>query len=278
MVHRLTYILIFIILSQIVDGQSLNDFEFAFKKKSEDLLKMHLTSWSTDEPYSSDLKLNDTLEVVSKIYYQFYTPIELSKFDSIDKFLIIQNKIFLSFTPTLNIDTIKFELEGNIDTSLYLMRLHGFDEDADYWTDYVMEDLILENKSEYDSIISFRPLTRYPNDRTLFLTNERDSILNGFLGNQHYAFARGGIMNPARAKKKSFKKQLFLNRYLSIRYGHWGGYWHIATHPYIQYILFDNCLSRAVVFYRDGYGGGEAHYQLIDNKWIELSYENTWIE
>jgi hypothetical protein len=85
-------------------------------------------------------------------------------------------------------------------------------------------------------------------------------------------------MNPARSQGKSEKKQKFLNNYIIVLYGHWGGYWHLETHPEIFNIILNKYGNQAIVNYRLGYQGGNAIYKRIDNDWIFVDGGLTWIE
>ena len=129
-----------------------------------------------------------------------------------------------------------------------------------------------------DSIVDFRPKIEFKNVRILYLTPKYSKIINEFLGNKYYPLGTGGIMNPARAKGTSEKKLDFLNSKMKIIYGHWGGYYHIETHPDVFSIDFNKDLTLAKVNYRLGYQGGEATYKRHNGKWIFIDGHLTWIE
>ena len=59
----------------------------------------------------------------------------------------------------------------------------------------------------------------------------------------------------------------FINQRFFILYGHWGGYWHLETHPEIQRITFNRDFTIAKIDYRLGYQGGEAIYLYINGGW-----------
>jgi hypothetical protein len=70
----------------------------------------------------------------------------------------------------------------------------------------------------------------------------------------------------------------YLNYLLHIIRGHWGTGWHFATHPEIISVVLDNDLTTAVIYYREGYGGGAALMQRDDQEWRVLQRASTWVE
>ena len=85
-------------------------------------------------------------------------------------------------------------------------------------------------------------------------------------------------MNPSRARGQSEKRLEFMNKKLNIIHGHWGGYWHIETHPMVFSINFNKKRNLAKVNYRLVYQGGEAIYVKKNGKWTLKEAYLTWIE
>lgn len=133
--------------------------------------------------------------------------------------------------------------------------------------------------SKIDSIINFKPqLEQLGQERILYLTDEYDSALNGFLGSEHHKFGTGNIMSPAYAKGESEKRYKFLKKHLHILHGHWGGYYHLETHPIVGVVVMNKQLSKAKVHFRYGYEGGETTLRKENGKWEIQSSKTTWIE
>jgi hypothetical protein len=105
---------------------------------------------------------------------------------------------------------------------------------------------------------------------------DRDNLLQ-FLGDESYPLGHGGIMNPARAKGDSRKRQRFLNLFVRIIHGHWSG-WHLESHPYVYSVNFNRDYSEAIVDFRIIYEGGEARYKKEQGKWTLIESGLTWME
>jgi hypothetical protein len=253
------YILLSLVFLPVLGfSQSYDSLETAYKKNSEIKLTEFLDNWnetikSNEDSVSSGSHLK---KEIFKIYDEFYNPFNLMRIgngewgDSLYfnvKYVIIQNRIdFL----VLNNDSI-----GDFNFS-------------------IADSLILSK----DSIMDFRPNVIFPNAKTLYLTKDYGKTLTEFLKDKHHPLGFRGIMNPARAKGSSLDKQRFLNNYFLIIYGHWGGYWHLETHPYVFRIIFNKTMDTARVDFRLVYQGGDAILKKIDNKWEFVKGELTWIE
>lgn len=84
-----------------------------------------------------------------------------------------------------------------------------------------------------------------------------------------------GIMTPSIPEEDIEKRYSFIRPYIPILHGHWGNYWHLATHPEIGRIFADINNSTAKVFFRVGYQGGEAILKKKSNGWkIEESQQH----
>ncbi|MBE9664203.1 hypothetical protein [Mucilaginibacter myungsuensis] len=85
-------------------------------------------------------------------------------------------------------------------------------------------------------------------------------------------------MDPSIAADESLNRQKFLEKYIKIKHGHWGGSWLLRSSPTINGIIFDENFTYAKILYRSGYSGGEALMKKTDGKWEFVSKINMWIE
>ncbi len=193
---------------------------------------------------------NEIIKSVYEIYKAFYSPNNPSKLGQWEDFnkpddslayFVIQNMIYYSVIP----DFEKFQWET----------------------------------SKIDSINNFKPrLEHLGQEGILYLTNEYNSALNGFLGYEHNKFGAGNVMSPSFVKGETEKRYKFLKKYIHILHGHWGGYWHIETHPEVGSIVMNNQLTKATIHFRYGYEGGETMFKKENGEWILQSSKVTWIE
>lgn len=146
------------------------------------------------------------------------------------------------------------------------------------FADTIGEDGSMTKKSIYKFVKDFRPATKFAYPHALVLIPEYDTLLNQFLGNTHYPFGAGNIMSPAAANGESEKRQAFLQHFIRIWYGHWGGYWQLHTYPIVNSVIFNRSFDRALVEYQIVYEGGEALFKKINGRWTLVSGHRTWIE
>lgn len=237
-----------------------NDFEIlenAYKKRSQKKLNLFLQNWQEASIPKDTLDALGPLETdVYSVFKDFYNPLNLGSigksewgdglYSEID-YVIVQNKIFIY---TYEIDSLSFINELNRDSI----------------------------KFKKDSINDFRPDLNFGQVKTLFLFPKYEIAINKFLGTKNEPLGSGNIMNPAKARGLSEKRQKFLNKKLKIIHGHWGGYWHIITHPFVFNISFNANYTVAHINFRLVYQGGEAHYIKQNGQWILEKSNLTWIE
>lgn len=229
----------------------------AYKSDSIPLLEEFLNDWNRKSvPITNLDELSEVEKNAYEIYQDFFNPFSIDKYGKHEwgnelyskiKYVIIQN----------NLQTIVLKTDS-IDPSLISPP-----------------DSIIKEKV---NILSFKPNLRFENAKVLYLTSDYSGYLNKFLKKKHYKLGYGGIMNPAKAKGSAIEKQNFLNSKLLVLHGHWGGYWHLETHPQIGKILFNRDLTQAKIIFRIAYQGGESFYFKKDGKWTLWSSEITWIE
>jgi hypothetical protein len=112
------------------------------------------------------------------------------------------------------------------------------------------------------SINDFRPQLNLTKNQVLYLLPKYEKALNCFLGTE--------------ANDDNWERYKFIRPQIPILIGHWGWYWHIATHPEVSSIYLDTDKTTAKVKYRLGYGGGEAILEKNkNNKWIITNIKET---
>lgn len=236
-------------------------FEVAFKHTSTDLLEQILADWNqTIPPNTAEfIQHNDTIKAVFEVYKEIYKPYDLqnlgnwefgNRLNKNSEYIVIQNKIEFSIS---NKDEFSFLVED------------GFDD-------------LGKSISFSDSITNFRPPVSLDRRRILYLTKEYKEALNQFLGRESTELGSPNLMTPSQPKEDSDKRYRFIRPYIPILHGHWGGYWHLETHPMISEVIFNETMSLATVMYRVGYQGGMAILEKKGNKWKIKKADATWIE
>ena len=233
---------------------NLNDkFEVAFKHNSTDTLGHIFLKWNEKvKPNTTEfIEQNDTIKAVFDIYKEFYKPLDLLKLgdwewgndlNSNCKYVVVQNKIFYAVMSPASFDNFNWQT------------------------------------SQKDSIDNFRPPLNLDRKKILYLTAEYDKALNQFLGVESTEIGRPNIMNPSRAAGESEKRYEMIRPFIPVLHGHWGGYWHLETHPDVNYILLDKALTKAQIDFRVGYQGGKATLEKHGNEWTIKKSKATWIE
>lgn len=254
-----TFLLLFlvVVVSTCYGQGELRKLKTAYKNNSQSQLESFLQQWQSKSiPVGSLDSLSDLHKDVYQIYMDFYNPFNLLRvgdgewgediYSGID-YVIIQNSILIEVFKT---------------DSLYF----SYFEDND--------SLILVK----ERISNFRPDVHFEQAKTLFLFPKYKKAINKFLGSKSNPLGFGGIMNPSSAKGQSAERLKFLSEKLKIIHGHWGGYWHIETHPYVNVIDFNKDRTYAKVYFRLGYQGGVAIYSKKNEKWEMIYSGLTWIE
>jgi len=266
--------------------------EKAYEEKSVKKLNDFFYAWNQDVPPITDVELatyNDTIRQAYKVFTTFYKPHRLDSigdsewgndiYKNVD-FLIVQNKLKIYFQATIEeyiinqinlsslSDSKKIKLLKRInDGKLSRRTIRTFDP----WNDF--ESGILT-----DSITNFRPPIHCNDKIPLYLTKKYEEVLNTFLNDEFLPLGTGGIMNPARAVGESAERKDFLENYIKIYYGHWGGYWQLYSYPQAYSITFDKTMKYARIDFRLVYQGGEAFLKNENGVWILISSKLTWIE
>ncbi|MBO6051647.1 MAG: hypothetical protein J6P65_06690 [Bacteroidales bacterium] len=129
-----------------------------------------------------------------------------------------------------------------------------------------------------DSAIDFRPAVFFPDKKIVYLTEDYTKLLDNFLGDEHLGIGEKKVVQPAHATLKSFDKMGYINNAATIFYGHWGGYWQYETYPKANHIIFNPDMSRALVYFRFKYEGGDVLLEKQNNEWGIVEVKYTWME
>ena len=252
--NRINYVEIEDIYEPTFTATQLNDkLESFFEKAQSDSLEKMFLEWNSEIEPNSDVFIsqNEYINAVFDVYKEFYKPLGILKFEdygwtsernSKSKYVVVQNKIFFSILNNDNLNSFKW------------------------------------GKSQKDSIVNFRPPTSLEKDKVLYLTDEYADALNIFLGTESTKVGEEGLMNPSRPKGESVGRYEMLLPYIPILHGHWGGYWHLETYPYVRIIIFNKTLTKAEVAFRIDYYGGETILEKEGERWVIKKSEVTWIE
>ncbi len=296
---RKTIILLYLLANLTLYSQSPSELlEGAYKNNSLDSLKQFYLNWNEEIPPVSNEELqslNDTIRNVYEIFKLLYKPFDIRSLGASDRgdiyknvdFLLTQNDIKYAFVQkivteedidSIVVDYINKKIKDEKKKSDYLKRVNG------KLSEYAMKlcrPIDLEAKMEYlfeESITNFRPQISFPDKKILFLTSKYEAILNDFLGNEHYPQGSNGVMSTASPKNESKKKKAFLENFIKIFYGHWGGYWQLLSYPEVNVIIFDKNMQYAKVYFRIVYEGGESYLKNNNGKWEIFLSELKWIE
>jgi len=266
--------------------------EKAYQEESAIKLKDFFDTWSKDVPPITDTDLtefNDTIQQAYKAFISFYNPHRYDIYEKVD-FLIVQNYVKICFTDN-KIYYTEQEWENFVVDKINQYRWWSMSrKNRAYWLkrgeDGKLSDHTLDNFSPHndfqnwlvDSIVNFRPNINRNGKTPIFLTKKYAEILKAFLGNEYIELGTGGIMNPARSKGESEKRKVFLENYVKIFHGHWGGYWQLLSYPEAESITFDKNMEYARVDFRFVYQGGYAILKNQGGKWTLMSSKLTWIE
>lgn len=145
-------------------------------------------------------------------------------------------------------------------------------------TDKVIEEINSNSFTDsiyYAELKNFQPRIK-GGTKALFLDDYHGPLIEGFLGSEELPMGHNGIMSTSKAIGESEKKQKFINQYVQIYHGHWGG-WRFATDPTISTINFNKSFTKAIVHFSLVYQGGEAIYEYENRKWVLRKSELTWI-
>jgi hypothetical protein len=226
----------------------------------DDLRRWCLT-WQQEVRASEDetVKRSDTLKAVYEVFRAVFRPTTplpssyRSQFDLGDFSAVLENR---GSRFVVVQDRIRFTVQGR--------------------EELARPDHVLGGVSTvgYDSIEGFRPKLTVPNAEVLYFTKARAGELTRFLMQDSAAYENGDTSVLA----QHIHRYELVRQLIPVIPGHWGGYWHIETHPLVQAVSLDASLSRAVVAVRIGYGGKDVMLSRDGDGWRIESVEFTWRE
>lgn len=296
-IYALLISVLFLLTGQ-AKAQTAEQLEQAYKEQSTEKLKAFFNDWAKDlKPATvrQRKKMSKLVQRAYAIFEAFYNPHDLANHGSTQwgndiytgfNYLLIQNA-FKIFQKDKVYYTDEEARAYTIDNILKNVPVKYHDKwlasvksgDKYFVRSYGPNNKLIWDDSEkvlLDSVTNFRPNIVQTTATPLYLTEKYSKLLDGFLGNTHSPFAEGGIMNTARAKGESANRQQFLQNYIKIYYGHWGGSWEYLSSPSIGALVFDKDMKYAKIFYGMIYEGGEAFLKFEDNTWKLISMERKW--
>jgi len=262
----------------------------AYQSKSIKELHRFYENWESEISPMSDSDLarcNDTIRNIYHVYQRFYNPKDIkgvggSEFGSEIynhvQFLLTQDRMVFGFADTLDKDLLirgkMVQLTNGDRREMDSMSNQYRRDSADFESDF----LEWPTAKTVDTLSRFHPGLSIPGVKILPLTSTYKTLLEQFLANDHYNLGKGNIMAPAKAKGESDKRKKFLETYIKIWYGHWGGYWQLYSYPYVTKVIFDPHFERALIYYTMIYEGGYAYLKKVNGNWAVIKVKRTWIE
>jgi hypothetical protein len=262
----------------------------AYHSKSIKELHRFYENWESEISPMSDSNLNkcnDTIRNIYHVFQIFYNPKDIKRSGGSEfgneiyshvQFLLTQDLIVFGFADSLDKDRLvkdriyQFAKGGKrkIDSLLTQYR----SDSAEFESEFLEWPTAKAN----DTLRGFRPKLSIPGVKILPLVSSYDILLNQFLANDHYNLGEGNIMTPAKSKGESNKRKIFLENYIKIWYGHWGGYWQLYSYPYVSKIIFDHRFEHALIYFTMIYEGGYAYLKKVNGNWTLIQARRTWIE
>ena len=125
-------------------------------------------------------------------------------------------------------------------------------------------------------ILDFRPRVQPQKHTPVYLVPGLKGVLERFLESNKVLPNETGFQSTHQDTLTNRRLE-FLNQELKILRSHWEG-WHIETHPFIERIVFNRDLSKAIAQYRIKYTGGRAFLARNSEGWELVRAGLTWIE
>ena len=97
-----------------------------------------------------------------------------------------------------------------------------------------------------------------PDAKILYLTPQFKTNLYEYLGTEFTKFGTPSIMSTARARDKSAERLTAASKFITVFPNHWGGRWHLISHPEVLMIFLSEDYTKAVVAFRIRHEGGYA--------------------
>ena len=227
----------------IIANELSEKLENAFQLSSTTDLEQFFADWNKSlSPNTVEfIKQNDFIEAIYEIYKEFYEPLDLTRLGDWE------------WGNGLNSNCKYIAVQNKI--------YYGIVEDS------LLESPYINYSYDLDSINDFRPSFNLAKEQVLYLQPKYEQAINIFLG-----------ADPSVPKDDINKRYTFIRPFIPVLRGHWGNYWHIATHPEIAFVLLGKNKNTAKILFRVGYQGGEAILMKETSGWEIIKSSVTWIE
>jgi len=127
-------------------------------------------------------------------------------------------------------------------------------------------------------ILNFKPATHIPKSKVLYLTKEYEDCFYKLLSPNRIKPDSSRVNSPPALSNEIMTRLKYLRLFIPIFQGHWGDYWHLETQPEVEIVVLNRTLDTAKIYYRFGYGGGEAILIKEHTKWFIAKCNESWIE
>ena len=275
----------------------------AYRKKSPELLDDFFKYWQAETPTVSAGELDTASELQRECYdvfTAFYRPLAIDSLGGTDwdnglywhvRYLLVQNSIYVFTVDKIHYTdaeedayiTARVKKAYPNDSAMRAYLLHRSpDGQLPYptWARFAPNTRVrypFVKNMPADSIMDFRPPVKAADKVPVYLTPAYEDLLVTFLGNQDMPLGSGRGPYPTRSRKESGNRKKFLETYIRLFYGHWGGYWQLVSYPLVHYVTFDRNREYARVDFRMVYEGGEAVLHKENGQWTLLSVQRTWM-
>lgn len=286
--------LVVMVMCGIVYSQSQDSLLFkAYETKSNVHLDKFFENWRMektpiiDEEYA---KLTDAEKDVYDIFYEFYTPKDLSKLklNSFEyeyykdvKYFVIESKIYYRVLVTDNYDSL-FNLDSFWEDSEYFYnkdtnyKFDLFAEKTKYDSENLMHYTLFNNYAYKDSITDFRPRIKVNNSMILYLTENYNALISKFIDKYAIKVRIRGIDKPLYEETSSRMISRFLMPYIFIDRDESRAYWYINTCPEVSSIYFSKDRTVARISYSFPFHTSKAVYKKTNGKW-QFVYDKKYM-
>ncbi len=121
----------------------------------------------------------------------------------------------------------------------------------------------------------FRPQVSKESLKVLYLAPVWREVLLRFLSGEEPA-----SITPDHGKRmeEGRERMAYLNQCLQIREEHWGQGWEFESSPYVYCSYMSRDMKRAIILFKEGYGGRIAYMSQTGGKWqLDFGYR-TWVQ
>lgn len=249
--------------SPVAKEQSIRELETAYARKSPQAIEAFLENWHRKYPANETSigYLNDTLRTVYKLFGALFKPDLTCRptgrhSDTLYRYAVVGPRIVFHVIADTVFD--RFYSCGN--------KLGYYDYDKPI------------RGRHYSVVENFRPQIRIPGLKSLYLTDDYKNILDVFLGNVNRKSTAGNITPPVRSEEERRERWLFLQNYLYVFHGHWGGYWRYDMPPSVNFIILNESLDKAIVELCYNYSGNGLLLHKEASEWQQIQKFYEYIE